>query len=78
MCPIFIGQCVQYLLDKVFLSLVKDPNLQDFFALVIICQIFFHLNLILSKKYGLSGTGGASGANFMEPWMEGLGVIRLA
>jgi hypothetical protein len=39
---IFIGQCVQYLLEKVFISLVKDPNVQsvrarqDFFALAII------------------------------------------
>ena len=26
----FIGQCVQYLLDKEFLSLDKDPNVQLF------------------------------------------------
>ena len=28
MCPISIGQCVQYLLDRVFLSLDIDPNVQ--------------------------------------------------
>ena len=43
----FIGQCVQYLLDKVFISLVKNPNVQfvrvrqDFVALAIICPNVF-------------------------------------
>ena len=43
----FIEQCVQYSLDKVFTSLAKDPNVQfvrvrqDFFAFAIICPIIF-------------------------------------
>jgi hypothetical protein len=53
---IFIGQCVRYSLEKVFISNVKDPNVQfvrvrqDFFTLAIICPIFPHLNLILSNQ----------------------------
>ena len=45
MCPIYIGQCVQYILDKVFILLVKDLNVQfvrlsqDFLTLAIICPI---------------------------------------
>jgi hypothetical protein len=68
----FIGQCVRYLLEKVFISLVKDPNVQfvrvgqDFFALAIIFPIFFLIWIsFCPTKCGFSGT---DGANFLDPW----------
>ena len=48
MCQIIIGQCVQLSLDNVSNNHVNVR--QDFFALAIICPIFFHLNLILSNQ----------------------------
>ena len=48
MCQIIIGQCVQLSLDNVSNNHVNVR--QDFFALAIVCPIFFHLNLILSNQ----------------------------
>ena len=48
MCPVVIGQCVQYSLDNV--SNIHVRVWQDFLALSIKHPIFFHLDLILSNQ----------------------------
>ena len=40
-----------------------------FLVFVIICPIFFFFRIsFCPTKCDLSGTGGASGANFLQPW----------
>jgi hypothetical protein len=66
---------MQYLLDKVFISLDKGPIVQfvrvrqDFYALAIIYPIWISF---CPTKSGLSGTDITSGTNFLDPCFKWL------
>ena len=85
MCQIIIWQCVQLSLDNVSNNYVNVR--QDFFALAIICPIFFHLNLILSnqmwfvwhrrcQRCQLSAPLDASWLQFHWPYSQLLSMVK--